>query len=354
MRLARGRRFEVADMAMVCAQCGASFGAEMRLCPTCNLQLLVQHRETAHDDGLSVDARAGLFSTPWGRVVVGLMISQGAAFVLQRIGMAAFLAAGWDATAWMSPFGLMLLHTFHFAALVAAGMLVAANQPRGVACAVALGLWNGIVFLGVHRGALDLLGSTVFFAQPFLHVVFGAIGGVLGNRIWQPAPLFSVEPTEAEKEAEAKKKKAASRAKLWLYGPVHPARIAVGAVLAAAAVIFARVILEQIVAFSGGAFRIGSHAHETLFRYQIAALGAFLGAAFGGACTLNGFKQGLFIGPIAATVYLGSQFADPNAQFETALLTVLGVLVLSVAGGAFGSHLFPPLVPQRAKDVVPY
>jgi hypothetical protein len=182
-------------MAMVCAQCNQIYDQSERICPMCGIQLFVHRRSTARsDDGLDGPIAA---VTPWhqstlGRMVICLLLTQGLAFCLQQLFTAWILASGTDsAESWHTPLGLVGLHVFHLVGLLAGGMLLAANQERGISASAMLGLWNGLVFVTIHRGANDAMPSWLFFSQPLLHLLFGILGGWLGYRIWPPVTVVA-------------------------------------------------------------------------------------------------------------------------------------------------------------------
>ena len=68
-------------MAMVCPQCASSY--EQRLqCPTCGVRLLYDFR------GPKPAAQAAAVrwqQTPWGRILIGLVLAQGLYFGLQHL-----------------------------------------------------------------------------------------------------------------------------------------------------------------------------------------------------------------------------------------------------------------------------
>lgn len=339
-------------MAMVCAQCNQIYDQSERICPMCGIQLFVHRRSTARPDDAIVAGAAS--AAPWhqsalGRVVICLLLAQGLAFCLQQLFTAWILGGGYLFETWYTPVGLIALHVFHLLGLVVGGMLVAANQERGIATGSILGLWNGCIFLAVHRVAHDVMPPWLFFAQPLLHLLFGAFGGWLGNRIWPPVTVVTAqdEPTAGER---AKGPVAPPRP--WLRGPIHTARVALGATFAVLGVVFSRHLMEEIL-LNFPNFHVTTHFQDALMRYQVAAVAAFLGAAFAGATTANGFKQGLCVGIMASSLFIGIQFANPKATLEPTLFTAFAVFGVSLAGGSFGSALFPPVAP-RTKKAIPY
>jgi hypothetical protein len=338
---------------MVCAQCNQVFYGNERQCPKCGLLLLMQQHGSA-DVGDSLpaanDRRSRWQQTPWGRIVVSVLIAQGLAYCMQMLFNAWFLASGSESepASWHTPDGLLLLNTFHAVCLVICGMLASANQVRGATSGGLVGLWSGLIFLGIHWSARGVVEPIVFYAQPFLHMIWGLAGGVIGNRIWKPVPLFNVEGDTGMSGFGVPRP-----AKKLLRGPIHIVRVLIGAAVAVAGAVFVKELLDQIVRHSQGTFSIKSHLTEKLIIYQIIALTSLIGGSIAGSSSRNGFKQGLCTAVLAAALYLGVQLANPKSVLEVTIFTATGVAVMSIAGGVFGSTLFPPLG-KATKKAIPY
>jgi hypothetical protein len=318
----------------------------------CGIQLFVHRRSASRsDDGLDGPIAA---VTPWhqstlGRMLICLLLTQGLAFCLQQLFTAWILASGTDsAESWNTPLGLVGLHLFHLVGLLAGGMLLAANQDRGISASAMLGLWNGLVFITVHRATSDSIPPWLFFSQPLLHLFFGILGGWLGYRIWPPVTVVAPdEPFLGERV-----KQPAAPPRPWLRGKIHTIRVMLGAAVVVLGVLLSRHVMNEIL-LQFPNFRMHTYLEENLFRYQIAAFAVFLGSAFAGATTSNGFKQGLCVGLVAGSLFIGTQFANPKATLEPTLFTAFGVFAVSLVGGAFGGALFPP-VAARTKKAIPY
>ena len=74
-----------------------------------------------------------------------------------------------------------------------------------------------------------------------------------------------------------------------------------------------------------------------------------VGGALAGATTRNGIKHGLLVGVGGTVLLIGNFIANRAAVLEQTLLLVACVLSLTVAGGWFGGHLFPPIGAKRRK-----
>jgi hypothetical protein len=87
---------------------------------------------------------------------------------------------------------------------------------------------------------------------------------------------------------------------------------------------------------------------------EISALVALLGAAFAGATTRNGLKQGISAGFGAGVIVLGVQIGSPKFVLESTIFTVSGIVAVSLVGGWFGAQLFPPLSAKRKRGLAAY
>ncbi len=342
-------------MTMVCAQCNQTYEPSMRVCPLCNIQLLVQHRQSAGKDAdplpaIDDDPMRRWQQTPWGRITVSVMLAQGLAFTLQLMCNAWWSAGGaaGDARWWRSLDGLLWQHGFHAFSLFFAGMLAGANQQRGATTGAIVGLLNGLIFFALHRSSRDVMDPAYFFGQPFLHMFFGGVGGLVGYRIWKPVPVLGMDDSAPVTPVIPFRS-----LKRLLRGPIHIWRVLLGVAIVLLGVLFANEILTKIIIHSEGTLSIRSHFAEKLARLQIAGFFTIAGAMLAGATTTNGFKQGLCVGIIAASLFLGAQFANPKAVLEMTLFTIAGIFGLSLLGGMFGRALFPPLAPNT-KKAIPY
>ena len=335
-------------MAMVCPQCSQYFDGGERLCPRCNIVLLVDHRSEGHADDFGGQGPTETWQQNlWCRILVSLLLTQGLAYCLQQASIAWLDFVGESPGTGITPLGLVMIHLFNAFALILTGMLVGANQENGATGGALLGLANGLVFLFVFRAARDFLPLWLFFAQPLLHMLWGGLGGYFGYRIWKPCSLATPADDEAARTPIVK-----TNGQL-LRGRVHLIRICLGAAMSLTGLIFTKQLFDFCVHAAGDTYKADSDFQENLVRWQIIGLTILVGAMFAGATTTNGFKQGLFAGILTATLFIGAQVANPKMRFETVVVTSLVTLGLSLVGGAFGAALFPKLMKAR-KKVIPY
>jgi hypothetical protein len=297
------------------------------------------------------DPKSRWQQTPWGRIVVSVLIAQGLAYCFQMLFNAWFLASGSESepVGWNTPAGLLLLNTIQAFCVVVCSMLAGANQARGITSGGLVGLCSGLIYLIFHRSSREVLEPAVFYAQPLLQFLCGLLGGIVGYRIWKPVPLFNVE-IEVDKSGFGIPRPA----KKLLRGPIHVFRVLLGAAVAVAGAVFVKELMDQLMRNSQGMFQVKSYATEKLIVYQIIALTSMIGGAIAGSSSRNGFKQGLCTGVLAATLYFGVQLANPKAVLEISLFTGGAVAVMSTFGGVFGSTLFPPLAKEQPKKAIPY
>src|SRR5579864_3121891 len=78
-------------MAMLCPQCQGSFSQRLN-CPNCGVRLVYRDSRHGSDDGPD-GLPASWQQTPWGRLVVGLLLAQGLYYVLRHLCTAGLLVA---------------------------------------------------------------------------------------------------------------------------------------------------------------------------------------------------------------------------------------------------------------------
>jgi hypothetical protein len=84
-------------MALACPQCKQIYD-HSGVCPLCNVVLLF-HADTLHHDSHvsrheEDDDIPHWQQTPWGKILIGLILAQGLSFGLQQLLTACFLASG--------------------------------------------------------------------------------------------------------------------------------------------------------------------------------------------------------------------------------------------------------------------
>jgi hypothetical protein len=284
--------------------------------------------------------------TPWGRIVVGVLLSQGLGHGLQMLCNAGLLAASEESsrTVWGTLFGLVLLQALHALSLMVGAALTAAGQQRGLFLGGIVGLVSGFLFLMAQVLGTDRPPDAAVFGEPVLALVFGTLGGLIGSSIWKPLPTLRA-PSAKDK---ARPRPTPTRPSA-LDGPVSWGRVFVGLGVVACGVFWPAVILNLLVEYSQGTLRLESLLQTQLVTWEIAGVLTLLGGALAGATTHNGIKQGLLVGIGGVVLLVGSYLGNRGGVLEQTILLSASVVSLTIAGGWFGAHLFPPLTGRRRK-----
>jgi hypothetical protein len=292
-------------MAMVCPRCNRPFEQQLN-CPLCGSRLLFQ----ANTAGMSSEPSGTeefpqWQQTPWGRLAIGFILSQGLAYGLQQVLTAGVLATGEHSSIWTTLWGIVLLHGIQGGCLLIGGALCGAGQRRGMLYGSVLGLVNGLVFLFTQRQGDGTPMVIALYGQPVLHMAFGAFGGLVGMLIWKPLPAIQVP----EGAGTAKIAALPAPTFQFLDGPIYLGRV-----------------------------------------WEVCGLATLVGAGLAGASTFNGLKQGLCVGIGSSLILAGVQFGNAKSMLETTILMILGVMVMTIVGGWFGSQLFPPIQARKRRN----
>jgi hypothetical protein len=332
-------------MAMVCPQCSRSFDQHL-LCPTCGTRLLFQ----ANLGTATGDEESQWQHTPWGRLIVGLLLAQGLTHGLRMFATAGVLVTSTDVSqvVWQTLFGLVTLHAIQGLSLLIGGAIAGAGQQRGLLYGTLIGLLNGVIFLVTMTERNQALPPMVEYGQPLLHVFFGALGGLLGRLIWKPLPTVRLVLAP---ESPAKVDLGSRSENPLLAGPIAWTRVMAGTAVVIAGLVWSQSILTFVLDASQGKLTIKTHLQAQLIGFEITALAALFGAGLAGATTNNGFKQGLCVGIGAAVVLIGMQLGTETAVLENTVLLVISTVSLSLAGGWFGGQLFPPVYAGRRRHI---
>ncbi len=326
-------------MSMVCPECQGSFEQSLQ-CPTCGVRL--HYRPAARAAASPAGGSEQWHTTPYGRIVVGILLSQGLGHGLQMLCTAGLLAASDSASrgVWGTLFGLVLLQALHALSLLVGGAVAAAGQRRGPFLGAIVGLVSGFLFL-VAQVWDGRPPDVAVYGQPLLALIFGTLGGLVGSSIWKPLPsLRAPTPTARPRPARPARP---------THSPTSWARVLVGIGVAAAGIFWPAVMLNWVVGHSYGIFRLESELQGQLVAWEIAGLLTLLGGAIAGSTTPNGIKHGFLVGLGGAIILVGNQLANRTVMLEQTFLLVASMLSLTVVGGWFGGHLFPPIGAKRRR-----
>jgi len=343
-------------MPMVCPQCNGIYDQQLN-CPVCGIRLLYQ----------APTKRGGLLGgehswqqTPWGRIVIGILLAQGLYYGLRQLCLAGFLAAGAEAARsgdiGATLTGLSVLQGLQVLGVLAGAILAGTGKRRGPVYGLLVGLWNGALFtvcqnwLGQQGFIEPWLGrdwtdqTTLFnlLGPPILQAAVGLVGGWMGSMIWKPLPEFDLALTPQEKAVLA-----TGPQRSLFAGPVAWGRVLAGSAIAIGGVVWVNAILDFVLEASEHKLTIQTFFQARLVTWEICSLAMLVGSSLAGANTLNGMKQGLWVGLVGFTVLFGIRMTSASVPDDLLMFTLLSALPLGLVGGWFGCQLFPPL-PRRS------
>jgi hypothetical protein len=285
--------------------------------------------------------------TPWGKIVIGLILAQGLSFGLQQLLTAGFLASGDATDFWNTVLGVVLHHAVYAVSLLVGGALSGAGQRRGILYGALVGFVSGVISFMLQDHKSEAFSSILIYAEPLIHLATGAIGGGIGMLIWRPTP--KLPDLEGSSPTPVVLPGFGLALGNMFTGPVHLGRVCAGAFLIVIGVVWSSAILEFLLRASNGSLALTSKLQAQLVSVELSALVALLGAGFAGATTRNGLKQGLCVGLGASAIVLGVQISNPKFALEAAIFTISGIVLVALVGGWFGGQLFPPLDPSKRK-----
>jgi hypothetical protein len=336
-------------MSMVCPQCHGSFSQRLQ-CPSCGVRLEYQAGGRARRRGDSSGQFAMWQETPWGRLLVGLMLAQGLYYGLWHLCKAGLMAVNDPAAkdVWITLYGLLLMQGFQAVGLLIGGALAGAGRRQGALYGGIVGLLNGIIFVVVvQQGNVGLFTPITLYGQPVLQTAVGALGGIFGCVIWRPLPALNVTgPRKAGLRGRP------SGVFALFKGRVAWFRVLLGVAIAVGGALWANAILEIVLDASEGKLAIDTHLQSHLVTWEITALAMLLGGGLAGGNCDNGLKNGLCAGVATGAILVGFRLGEPHIQVHILVMSFASAVILCLAGGWFGGQLVPPRVKQvRRKQI---
>jgi hypothetical protein len=353
-------------MHRTCPRCRGT--SEHFLCPRCGIR--TEDKDPSARPGPSATAADPADAiTPAIGVLIGLLLAQGLYYALRHL-MTALLLMNGDVRAeaefWAGGHGLVMQQATQALALVVGSMVAAAGQRYGWALGAALGVVNSLLLVSLQTLVGSPPDALIRFGQPLLHAALGAVGGLLGGRIWQPAPPLPAIAADPQPESERLTTAGAVADELpdmdvefvpWV-------RILVGAIVGVVGTLGASVIRNLLLAASGGG---GSEIKQSPFvPWIIAVVAQMLGGGIAGTNTRAGAANGFWVGILASVLLVVAQsFADFQMVTHEFLAWVLGLgkvpsgsaaalmiqgaqaVLVGVAGGWFGAQILPAITPKR-------
>lgn len=319
-------------MALVCPRCSNVYELEGP-CPRCGATFSV-----SDVDPTPPTLGPRWQQTVWGRVVIGLILAQGLFYALRHLLVGALLAIEDGETAFDVHKHLFLLQSFQVVGLLLGGALAGGAQRSGVVLGVLVGVLNAVLAV-VFRQTGDPAVHLTSQAGPLLtQVMIGALGGWIGMAIWAPIPRSGVPGALAQKKPVRKPREPLFAGRVaWL-------RVALGTALAVAGTLSASYLFDKLLDLGRGKLGTTDELQDLLITWEIKAMAVLIGAAFAGANTTNGLKQGLVVGFAGSLILAIAQTPRAGALLQLVVLTFISTMSLSLAGGWFGGQLFPPVV----------
>jgi hypothetical protein len=325
---------------MVCPQCHKQY--ELRVqCPSCDVRL--HHSLPGAERRIDIEQPDRWQQTPWGRIIVGVLLAEGLYFGLHQLCTAVILGIMQENSndSWGTLVGLVISQALQGACLILGGTLAGAGQRRGFAMGAMVGAWTGIIFVVTNHLEKTMPNPVALYGLPVLQIASGALGGCLGAMIWKPMPSFDALLGNALNVTPGPKRLSP------LAGPIAWARVFLGAGLTVVGAQSANLILQFVLDNSKGTLNIESHLQAQLVTWEITGLAMLVGSAVAGATTFNGLKQGLAVGIAAAAILTFMRLSAPNLPIQSYLYVALASIGLGGLGGWFGGQLFPPVYRVR-------
>jgi hypothetical protein len=323
-------------MSMLCPQCSTFY--EQRLhCPTCGARLL--YRDSQDRKG---GRGASWRQTPWGRIFIGIVLSQGLYYGLRHLylGVALSLQAHGAIPESAASFShILLLQALQLIALGVGAVMAGAGQRQGFVLGCMVGVWNGV--FSVLCGPSEFLSAVALYGQPLIHAAFGALAGGAGSLVWTPIPASSPLGSRV-----LRKQSLPHRREPLFAGPIAWWRVSLGSVIAVVGTLTAKILLDWVLDHSGGKLSTSTDLQDKIVTWEIQSLAVILGGALAGATTANGFKQGLCVGVLTGIGLACFSSTNQHSTMELIALTPVGAFCLSLVGGWFGGQLLPPVVPK--------
>jgi hypothetical protein len=329
-------------MAMVCSRC-QTVHEQLLKCPGCGDRL---HYPEAPRQVAAIQVPADRWQdSTWGRIFVGLLLSQGFFYALRHLSaglMLAFEPPTEPAEDASVLFGLVLSQVLQAGALLVGAGLIGSGQRHGAALGAVVGVWNGVLAGLAPRAAGQPFSAVALYGDPLLQTMFGALAGWVGSVIWEPLP--ALEPRGPRRAA----RRAPPRPKIPLFaGKIAYIRVTLGTIVAVAGAMSAASFLGLIAQINESDLATGATVLDQLVTWEVKALALLAGGVLAGSNSYNGLKQGLCAG-IASGLIVAA--VEPHAHenwFEMVGLFSAGSVAACMIGGWFGSIVFPPVSSRK-------
>jgi hypothetical protein len=249
--------------------------------------------------------------------------------------------------------------------LVAGAIVTGVGQRRGITFGALVGLLSGLlvlsgIFCGVVGNFAASFGTGLFtpgapirnivmYALPILHVLFGALGGLIGSSFWRPLPdvsEFSASGLAPGRQVPSRivRRPDSERPRTFSWkGPIRWSRVFVGTAVAVVGAVFATPSIDWVVRMSEGSIKVYTVLEDQVTFAEFFSLAIMLGGCIAGVSTKNGLKQGTCVG-VASAIVLAALLRAGYFAAGPQLYPIISTLFLGPVGGWFASELLPPVV----------
>lgn len=282
--------------------------------------------------------------TPWGRILIGLLLAQGMYYALHQFLLAGAGISGVEANDfWGAISGMVIAQGLQLITLFFAGMLVGAGKTQGLVYGVVVGVWNGVLCILLYPRPEEAVTNVGIYGQPLLQAFFGGIGGWFGGYVWQPIRHLSVED-------DPPLKRRAEKPRDRFQGPFAWGRILLGSAVAVAGTMWADSILDFVLTAGRGKIGVRSTAHASLVTWEITVMSILLGGVIAGSTCKSGLKQGLAVGILTGAALAGIHLGQSSFTLTDGIFILSGPLLLGFVGGGFGGQMLPPVVKRKRRS----
>jgi hypothetical protein len=290
------------------------------------------------DRVLSIARPDSWLQRPWGRVLLGLMLSQGLYHGFRQLTIGIMMLRDSDGSC--DPLvGLILFQCVQAIGLMVGAVLAGAGQRSGPALGAIVGFTNA-VFTLITSPPTMALTAPLLIGLPLGQLLVGGLSGWLGCYIWRPFPALTIPGMNRQPVNDGPPKPM----KLF-EGRIAWFRVFAGSALGVAGWVLAVRIFNALIEAADGRLGTDSLQQDLLVTWELRAFAVLLGGALGGINTANGFKQGLCVAFCTTTILL--IWNSSHFTLVIALLTLVSTSTLCVAGGWFGGQLLPPVARMR-------
>lgn len=346
------------------------------VCPSCQ-RLLPPRSQCPHCASArrgNFAPEAGDFSSGWvqstpGRVLASLLLAWALSHGLSQMAGAALQALGITASHDLFSGSAVPLFCFLQAlALAAVGMVMAAGRRNGLLTGAGIGLVSGLAIVtlaslnspartAAHPGAIYAgvglpLKMSLLYLLPLMLALAGAVGGIIGMRVWQPLE-FPAVPAAAGGSfsgVSVALPSSGARPALPAFGPLSWLRMLVGIVFGiGVGLCGGRQVIAFILSASEGALKIDSQFQERIATVEVFAVAILFGGCLAGATTRSGLRHGIGVGIGCAIVIVGLFMGGAIRDLGDPAPFIFASVFLAPLGGWFGGGLLPPGVRKRKK-----